>query len=80
MSPPSIHGGDIFSVKRFPVEGNHLDNFKQQQDQHDGEDQAKPASAVITDPRAHPVATVSETKDQHDENNQQQHVLSFRDI
>ena len=41
------------------------------------EDQADSAAAVVAQSRAGPITPVTETEDEHHENDKQKHVISF---
>jgi hypothetical protein len=51
-----------------------LDDFKQKQDENDGQDERKPTSAVVAETRSHTIATKAEHQNQ---NNQKDKHLCF---
>jgi hypothetical protein len=53
-----------------------LDYLEQQQDQHDYENKAYAAATIVAISWPKTVAAVSESKDQHEQNDYQQHGLT----
>jgi hypothetical protein len=51
------------------------EDFQQKQDQDNGEDQAESAASVVTPTGAYAVAAITESKDEHQQKDDQQHVV-----
>src|ERR1035437_6925709 len=67
----------VFSDSRHSDNFQNSDKFQEQQDEDDRKYQAQSAAAIITPPRTSPVSAIAKAKDQHDENDEQQHSISF---
>ena len=56
--------------------GFRSDNFQKQKDQDDGKDQAEATTAIVSPSRSDTVTAISESKDENDKNDNQQHAIS----
>src|SRR5271170_2081590 len=52
-------------------------DFDQDQDNHDPQNEADAATAVIADSRPHPIAAESERQQKHNKNDEKHEVVSF---